>query len=200
LHKNKELMDKESTLVRGLRPEREPFQGPSYQQSAISFPVPFIRESQKPYRQFFVDMKALSAYPSRIVLLLPYGSIGVCVAIILGSFISRPLGMRYAMRLTGLGLGTQVREEAPALGATLAMVVALLAIQGLLGAHLPAWTAIAAFMAAGVGVYVAALALISRADLIALYQLLKKVGIIFSRGGPLQARDEDEDGAAAVAE
>ena len=132
-----------------------------------------------------------------IVLSLPRGPIGVCVAMILGSFINWPLGMRYATRLTGLGFGTQIREEAPALGATLAMVAALLAIQGPIRTYLSPWTAAVAFGAAGVVVYLAALALIARADLIALYRLLKKVGVVFSRGGPSSAGDEDSVAAAA---
>jgi O-antigen/teichoic acid export membrane protein len=135
-----------------------------------------------------------------IVLLLSYGPIGVCVAMILGSFISWPLGMRYATRLTGLGLGAQIREEAPALGATLAMVAALLAIRGPIRAHLSPWTAVAAYGAAGIGVYLTALALIARADLIALYQLLKKIRVIFSGGGPVKSRDEVDDSVAAAVE
>jgi O-antigen/teichoic acid export membrane protein len=133
-----------------------------------------------------------------IVFLLRYGPIGVCVAMIIGSFISWPLGMRYAARLTGLGLGAQIREEAPAFGATLVMVAALLAIQGPIRAHLSPWIAAASFGMAGIGVYIAVLALIARADLIALCRLARTVGVLFSRGSPLKVREEDEDSIAAA--
>ena len=135
-----------------------------------------------------------------IIWLLPHGALGVCVAVIIGSFINWPIGMRYAARLTGLGYGVQIREEAPALGATLAMVGILLVVQSPVRAYLSPWTAPVVFAAAGAVVYLAALALIARKDLIALYQLLRKIAVIFSRGGSLKAREEDEDSVAEVAE
>ena len=132
-----------------------------------------------------------------IVLLLRYGSIGVCAAMILGSFLGWPLGMRYATRLTGLGYGAQMREEAPALGATLVMVIALLALQRPLQAYLPPWIAAGTFATAGFGVYVIALALIARQDLISLSRLFKNIRVIFPGGSSLKAPGEDEESAAA---
>ena len=43
----REVTDKDSTLVRGEVPEREPFQGRSYQRSAVGFPIRFMRVIQK---------------------------------------------------------------------------------------------------------------------------------------------------------
>ena len=108
-----------------------------------------------------------------------------------------PLGMRYATRLTGLGLGAQIREEAPALGATAVMVVVLLATQPIFRSYLSPWIAAAAFGATGVIAYVSVLALIARADLIALYELFKKFGVFLSSGGGLKAQAGDSVSAAA---
>jgi PST family polysaccharide transporter len=135
-----------------------------------------------------------------IFLLLPYGSIGVCLAMIIGSLISWPLGMRYAARLTGLGMGVQIREEAPALGATAVMVAALLLIRGQIETLLTPWTAALVFAAVGAVVYLAALSLIGRAGLIGLFQFLKKVRVIFFKGGPVRVKDEEDDKAVALTE
>jgi len=134
-----------------------------------------------------------------IFLLLAYGSVGVCLALIIGSFISWPLGMRYVARLTGLSMGVQVRQEAPALGATLIMAAALLAIRRPIQMHLSPWAAAATFGAAGIGSYMAALALIGRAELINLFELVKKIRVVF-RSGPTLERDEEDDSVVSYTE
>lgn len=134
-----------------------------------------------------------------IVLLLPYRSIGVCLAMIIGSFVSWPLSMSFVARLTGLGQSVQIRQEAPALGAALIMVAALLVIRRPIEAHLPPWPAAAAFGAAGIGLYLAALALIGRAELISLFKLAKRIRVIF-RSGPALDQDEGADSVVAGAE
>jgi len=107
--------------------------------------------------------------------------------------------MRYVSRLTGLGLGVQLRPEAPAFGATLIMAVALLAMRRPLEMSLSPWIAITAFGAAGAGVYLAALALIGRADLLSLVGLFKNIRDVFGRGLRSE-QDEPDDGLAEAAD
>jgi len=134
-----------------------------------------------------------------IVLLLRYGAVGVCLAVIVGSFVGWPLAMRYVSRLTGLGLGVQLRQEAPAFGATLIMAVALLAMRPPLVMILSPWVATAAFGVAGVGVYLAALALIGRTELSSLVNLIKNVRVVFSGRSP-SVQEESDDGLAEPAD
>jgi O-antigen/teichoic acid export membrane protein len=134
-----------------------------------------------------------------IFLLLRYSSIGVCLAMIIGNFVSWPLSMWYAARLTGLGQFVQIRQEAPAFGATLIMIAALLAIRRPIETYLPPWPAAATFAASGVGVYLASLAWLGRGDLVSLFNLLKKIRVVF-RSGAAGVLDEEDERVVAPAE
>jgi O-antigen/teichoic acid export membrane protein len=127
-----------------------------------------------------------------IVLLLPHRSVGVCVAMIIGSFVSWPLSMWFAARLTGLGQGVQIRQEAPALGATLIMIATLLVLRRPIEMCLPPWPATAAFGAAGAGVYLASLAVIGRTELTSLFNLLKNIRGVFGSGSALGQNEKDD--------
>lgn len=120
-----------------------------------------------------------------IFLLLPQGSMGVCLAVVLGTFVSWPLAMRYVARLTGLSAGVQLRQEAPALAATLIMAAVLLALRRPIETYLPPWPGATVLVAAGVAAYLGGLALVGRAEMMSLIGLLKNIRDIFRRAAPL---------------
>jgi lipopolysaccharide exporter len=97
--------------------------------------------------------------------LAAWGLSGVALAILLRTLSTWPLGCLYVRRASGLPIRRQLAAGAPALGAALAMAGGLVLL-GQAWAHAIApWVQLLAGVAAGVALYVAALALLSPATL-----------------------------------
>jgi O-antigen/teichoic acid export membrane protein len=110
-----------------------------------------------------------------VFVLLPAGSIGVSLGIVLGVYLSWPVAIHRVSTLTGLRARDQLRQGVPAIVATAIMTAVLLVIQRPLLLHLAPWAAAAITIAVGIATYLAALALVGRSELRELADLLKNV-------------------------
>ncbi len=121
---------------------------------------------------------------SLIFLLLPYGAVGLCAAIVAGTYVSWPVAMHFVRKLTDLGAIEQLRQMMPAAGATAILVAAELLVREMAMPHLAAWLGAGLLLLAGLAGYVAGLAWFGRAELNGLIGLIRDLKLMRKRASP----------------
>ena len=111
-----------------------------------------------------------------IVLLLRWGSVGTCLAILTGSYLSWPVAIGLVRKVTGLGVMAQLRPGAIPLLATFIMAVVVSLLRGPAAAGLNPATALAVLTLTGMIAYLAALACFGRAQLASLASIARTLG------------------------
>jgi O-antigen/teichoic acid export membrane protein len=121
-----------------------------------------LRGLGKPQLLLVASMVRTAVILALIVILLPWGAVGISIGILAGNYVSWPIAMRYVRRVTGVSVVEQLRPGAGPALAALAMAGVLAIVRSPLEAVLPLYGTLAVLILAGAACYSAALAFLGR--------------------------------------
>jgi O-antigen/teichoic acid export membrane protein len=153
----------------------------SIRQSFHIWNTALLRGLGKPQLLLAASFVRTSVILTLIFLLLPWGAVGTCVAILAGSYLSWPVAIALVRRVTGIRAFAQLRPGAVPLLATAIMAAVVASLRQAIAARLSLTAAVAVLSAAGVMVYLAGLACFGREQLASFARIARSLGRMSGR-------------------
>jgi PST family polysaccharide transporter len=161
----------------------------SFRQSFHIWNAALLRGLGKPQLLLWASLWRTVATLALVWLLLPYGAIGVCAALLAGAVLSWPVAMGFVRAVTGIGPLEQLRPGARPFVAMAVMIAALAAARPLAAPWLPV-AAAAALIGLGIAVYFGSLALAGREEFGRLLAVARRVSRMRPGGGASTGADD----------
>jgi PST family polysaccharide transporter len=134
-----------------------------------------LRGLGKPHLLLASSMMRTLVIVVLVFLFLSGQSVGTCIAILAGSFLSWPIAIMFVKRVTGIGILNQLRPGAVPLLATAVMSAVLWIVRELISSRFSLGVTAGSLVATGVVAYVAALACFDRERFSSLLRIARSV-------------------------